>query len=423
VKAKPVAVAPRAKAFNSRTPGPFRILGVVTLLLPALARGQITEDEAVHRALARPEVQDVLEGEVEVARGDALRAGMWPNPIAAYSREQTYGGPVASYDNYVLLSQSVDVSGRRALRGDAGERRVEAARDRGRMTRLGIEAVVRITFHDVVAGEARVAALRDSLRRVERLAAATAQREKAGDASGYDRMRLERERESVAARLAAQEGHLERARARLEGLLGARSPVQVSGTLLPPDSVAPSDAIVGLVALRPDLKALGEDAVAADLDARASGRWWIPDLTLTAGYKGTGVVGEQVNGYVAGIAIPLPFFDRAQDEAARSEGRARQARGRLRLEADLATADVRGLSLEAARLADAARRFRGDATSTSARLLVTAEAAYRGGELGVLELVDAQRSALDADLQAIDLESAARRARIELVLASGGASR
>ena len=84
---------------------------------------------------------------------------------------------------------------------------------------------------------------------------------------------------------------------------------------------------------------------------------------------------------------------------------------------------MRGLRNQASRLADAARRFRSDATSTSSRLLVTAEAAYRGGELGVLELVDAQRSALDADLQAIDLESAARRARIDLVLASGGASR
>jgi outer membrane protein, heavy metal efflux system len=395
----------------------------VALLLPALAHGQVTEDEAVQRALARPEIQDVVAGEVEVARGDALRAGMWPNPTASYSREQTYGGAAASYDNYALLSQSVDVSGRRALRGDAGDRRVEAARERGRMTRLGVEAEVRVTFYEVVAAEARVAALGDSLRRVERLAAATAQRERAGDASGYDRMRLERERESVAARLAAQEGRLERARARLEGLLGARALVRVSGTLLPPDAVAPADVLVGRVATRPDLKALGEEAGAADLDARASGRWWIPDLTLTAGYKGTGAVGEQVNGYVAGIAIPLPVFDRAQDESARSEGRARQARGRLTLETDLATADVRGLSIEAARLADAARRFRGDATSTSARLLATAEAAYKGGELGVLELVDAQRSALDADLQAIDLESAARRARIDLALASGGASR
>ena len=400
-----------------------RCFVLLMLLAPTAALGQVTEEEAVQRALARPEVRDVIEGEIDVARGDALRAGMWSNPVASYSREQVYGGPAASAENYVELSQAVDISGRRSLRGQAGDRRVEAARERGSATRLGLEADVRVSFYDVVAGEARLAALRDSLVRVERLAEATVQREKAGDASGYDRMRLERERESVAARAAAQEGQLERSRARLEGLLGAKSPVRVAGTLLPSDAPPSTEALVDKIGSRPDLKSLGEEAGAGDLEARAASRWWLPDLTFSAGYKGVGVAGEQLNGYIAGIAIPLPVFDRNQDEAAHAEGRSRQARGRLTLETDLATAEVRGLRIQASRLADAARRFRSDASATSAKLLVTAEAAYRGGELGVLELVDAQRSALDADLQAIDLESAARRARIDLVLASGGVSR
>ena len=396
---------------------------LLVLLVPVAALGQVTEEEAVQRAMSRPEVRDVIEGEIDVARGDAIRAGMWSNPTASYSREQVYGGPAASAENYVELSQAVDISGRRSLRGQAGDRRVEAARERGIAARLWLEADVRMTFYDVVAGEARLAALRDSLVRVERLAEATVQREKAGDASGYDRMRLERERESVSARVAAQEGQLERSRARLEGLLGAKSTVRVVGTLLPSDSPPATEALVEKIGSRPGLKALGEEAHAGDLEARAAGRWWLPDLTLSAGYKGVGVAGEQLNGYIAGIAIPLPVFDRNQDDATRAEGRSRMARGRLTLETDLATAEVRGLRIQAARLADAARRFRSDASATSAKLLVTAEAAYRGGELGVLELVDAQRSALDADLQAIDLESAARRARIDLALASGGASR
>jgi len=411
-------------SFRSRSIPTFsRCSALLILLAPFSALGQVTEEEAVQRALARPEIRDIVEGEIDAARGDAIRAGMWSNPTASYSREQVYGGPAASAENYVELSQAVDISGRRSLRGQAGDRRVEAARERGVSTRLGLETEVRSSFYEVVAGEARLAALRDSLRRVERLAEATSQREKAGDASGYDRMRLERERESVAARAAAQDGQLERARARLEGLLGVTAPVRVAGTLLPADAPPPTETLVAKIGARPDLKALGEEAGAGDLEARAAGRWWIPDLTLTAGYKGVGVAGEQLNGYVAGIAIPLPVFDRNQDEAARAEGRSRQARGRLTLETDFATADVRGLRIQAARLADAARRFRSDASATSARLLATAEAAYRGGELGVLKLVDAQRSALDADLQAIDLESAARRARIDLVLVSGGASR
>ena len=44
---------------------------------------------------------------------------------------------------------------------------MEAARERGTATRLSLEADVRMSFYEVVAGEARLAALRDSLVRVD----------------------------------------------------------------------------------------------------------------------------------------------------------------------------------------------------------------------------------------------------------------
>jgi cobalt-zinc-cadmium efflux system outer membrane protein len=148
-----------------------------------------------------------------------------------------------------------------------------------------------------------------------------------------------------------------------------------------------------------------------------------PEPSLTGGYKGVGLEGERLHGFVAGVAIPFPLLDRSQDEAARGRGRAKAARARLALETDLASAEVRGLRAQAAQLADAARRFRVEAMEPSRALVATAEAAYRGGELGILELVDAHRGALDAALQAVDLEWAARKARIDLDLAAGGASR
>jgi hypothetical protein len=43
--------------------------------------------------------------------------------------------------------------------------------------------------------------------------------------------------------------------------------------------------------------------------------------------------------------------------------------------------------------------------------------------VGVLELIDGYRAALDADLSLVELEWAARRARIDLDRISGGVSR
>lgn len=392
-------------------------------LVPLRGAAQLTEDEAVHRAMSRPEVRDAIEGDVDVSAGEALRARMWPNPVASYVREQTWGGSNRSAEDYALLTQSFEISGRRELRGEAADSRVQAARARGMSSRLVLEAEVRARFYELVALEARAAAVREALGRTEKLAAAIALRERAGDVSGYDRRRLEREHASFAARLAVEQARAGRARERLGGLLGEKTPVRVVGVLLPQEGLASPEALADRVGTRPDLLALADEVRAGRLEHQAAGRSWIPELVLTGGYKGIGLDAGRLNGFVAGVAIPLPILDRNQDEAMRGTGRAKAAKARLDLETDMAGAEVRGLRSEAVELASAARRFRADAAGTSLALTVTAEAAYRGGELGILELVDAHRGALDAETQAVDLEWAARKARIELDLAVGGAAR
>ncbi len=49
-----------------------------------------------------------------------------------------------------------------------------------------------------------------------------------------------------------------------------------------------------------------------------------------------------------------------------------------------------------------------------------ATAAYEEGEYGILELLDAHRVTLGAELRLLDLSAAARRAAIELDRAIGG---
>jgi len=373
--------------------------------------------------LARPEVRDLVEGDVDVARGDAIRAGLWPNPVLSYSREQSTSGPTTAGDDLALITQTFDISGRRGLRSDAAGRRVEAARARGASTRLAFELDVRSRFHELLAADRRVAATAEAFQRIDTLSTAVGRRLAAGDASGYDRGRLVRERASIGARAAVEEAGRARARARLGGLLGAKEVPNVTGELLPAGAPPALESLARRIISRPDLRALTEEAEAGSLDARAGGRGWIPELTLSGGYKEWTAQGERLNGFALGVAIPFPLFDRGQDEVLRGDGRARAARARLALETEAANAEVRGLHAQATALTEAARGFRADALETSRRLIATADAAYRGGELGILELVDAHRGALDAELQALDLELTARRARLELDLVTGGTTR
>ncbi len=146
-------------------------------------------------------------------------------------------------------------------------------------------------------------------------------------------------------------------------------------------------------------------------------------MELGGGLKTVDVGSRRDSGFAAALTLPIPLFSRDQDERLRGDARARAARGRLSLALVAARADVAGLHAEATRLGAAAARHRESGAADADALLRTAEAAYRGGEVGVLELIDAYRAALDADLSLLELERAARRARIDLDRTSGGASR
>jgi cobalt-zinc-cadmium efflux system outer membrane protein len=390
---------------------------------PPLHEG-LDEGEAVRRALSRPAVADELRARVDLARADEIEARRWPNPEASWSHEQVRAGGVTEREDVASVAQRFDPSGRRGLRGDAAARRVEAAGASGAAFRVDVEAEARTAFADLLAAERRVRILRDAAARLESVAAAVTRRASSGDVAGYDRMRVERERLGVLGRLDLEEGALARTRARLGALIGQPSgaALEVRGELLtePPPPLA---ELAERLATRPDLRSLELEARAGDLEARAAGRWFLPEVELGGGLKRIdGATGRDA-GFAAVLAVPLPLFSREQDERLRGEARARSARARFTLALDAARAEVVGLHAEAARLSAAAARYRETTAADPGALLGTAEAAYRGGEAGVLELIDAYRAALDADLSLVELEWAARRARIDLDRTSGGASR
>jgi cobalt-zinc-cadmium efflux system outer membrane protein len=406
----------------------FLVAAALSLATPALPEPpptELDEAEAVRRALSRPALDGELRARVDVARADELAARRWPNPEVSWSHEQVGSDGATTQEDVALLTQRFDLSGRRGLRGDAAARRVEAAGADVALRRLDVEAEARHAFADALAAERRVSIVKAAVERLEGVAGAVARRAASGDVAGYDRRRVERERLTALGRLDVAEGALARARARLAALMGASdpsTPFALRGDLTPgaPPSLA---TLAEHVPSRPDLKALELEARAGELETRAAGRWFIPEVELGGGLKTVDAGAGRDSGFAAALTVPIPALSRDQDERLRGDARARAARGRLSLALDAARGEVAGLHAEAIRLAAAAARYRESGAADPAALLRTAEAAYRGGEVGVLELIDAYRAALDADLSLVELEWAARRARIDLDRASGGASR
>jgi cobalt-zinc-cadmium efflux system outer membrane protein len=358
-----------------------------------------------------------------MAQAESIREGLWPNPQASYVREQTYGNGGTGED-YVWLSQRIDPSGSLRLRSRGAEQRATAAREEGRARQARIVAGVRVRFYEVLRFQGEVSAAQHLIARLERAVDTVTRREAAGDASAYHRRRLERELANIQARLVTLEAGRDRAWASLAAQVGDERDTggpwpRVAGTLLP-EALPAENTLIQRLEARPDIQALKNIAAAAEIEARAASRGWVPELDLGAGWKSIDFGPNRIHGFLAMGAITLPFADHSQDESLRAQGERRRARGERDLALALARGEIRGLWIAARRLRETAQRYRENRSQSSAALVRTAEAGYRGGELGVLELLDAYRGAEEDEERALDLEFQARRARIELELSSGG---
>ena len=397
----------------------LRFLIISALALATAAHAQtipnvLTEDDAVRIAQTSQSVVALSAAQLDLARSDVMRERRWPNPALDYTRESA-----GETEQFLTLSQSFDFSGRRALRRRAAELRVEAAQQEVAGQQLDLARIVRSEFSRAANQQELVRALTEWSGEIAAAAETAARLQAGGEVSGYDRRRLERERIGGEARLAAERGALVAAQRRLAGLLGAD---QLDGVTLqrpiPPE--IPADAeLTARIEQRPDVAALGKRIEAAMLDRDAAQRWRVPLFDLTAGMKNT----DAASGAILGAGVSLPVFNRNQDELLRANAELAILNAQRSLLVTRARAEAGGLAAEARALRNAARLFREQALPTSERLTATAEAAYRAGEAGILELLDAYRTALDAEVEAAELEQRAREAEIELTRALGGITR
>ena len=397
---------------------------MATLLFAAIASAQeadtpaaLTERDVVSRALQRAPLTDAIDGEVEIEEGRGRAASAYPNPQLSYMREQTFG-TFGTGEDYLSIAQIIDLGNRRGLHGEAGDARARAARREGDATRVTIAADARVRFYEVLYRQDRVAALEGWTLRIDEALAIVTRREQRGDAATYDRRRLERERAVATGRLETERAALERARARLQALLArgaGGASVRVTGTLMPESDPAGLPTLRATSGSRPDLLALDLRIEAASLDRTAASRWWVPDLRLEGGWKGVDL-GRQgrTDGFLLGASLSIPLWDQSSGLARIAEGEARAARGRRALLESELDGELGGARSEAVRLRRAAAEFREQTTAASGDLVRIASAGYEGGELGLLELLDAYRGAADDSLSALDMEHAARRARIEI---------
>lgn len=406
------------------------------LLFPLLALGApcgvaLAQEPTLTFAAARVRAQeasaDVLAAReaVAVARGLERQAGAFANPVVSYGREATGDGSQSASQDILAADQQVEWPGIRSARRDAARARRTAAEARLAYVEEQVAFEVGRAFALTLAAERR-ARLADTVAAAFASAAAVSERRlREGDISGFAARRIRLEAARYLALRADAVLQQRTALISLAALLGdsggVGAPSLADAPVIGSLSLT-SDSLVALaLSSRRDLGAAALDVEAARAEARRTVGERMPPVTLTVGTKREDAPGgASLSGFVAGIALPLPLWDRRAGAVSASSAETRRK-----------AAEVTGLRLrirrEVLEAADALRAAQqqlqalGPAVqSDAAAALRSAQTAYAEGEITLLEWLDTVRAYQETEATIANLraELLVRAAALERAVGS-----
>lgn len=438
-----------SRQLRVRPPAAALVAALCALLSASLGAQQrspqrLTLVEALDAARrASSDVRSAREA-LAAATARARQAGAYLNPTFTYGREQTSASGQTNSQNIAAVEQRVELGGMRSARIDAARRRSEAAA--ARLSAADAQLVYETTRAYALAAAAdRRALLAEQV--AEAFAQATGISERrlaAGDVSGYANRRIRLE----AARYATvnAEATLARRSARLAlGALVSEAPdsimsrnleladslplatdplVKTVGAMPNAPAIEPSLDSLVRVALRsrPDLHALEREADAARADAQLAARERIPVPAVLMGFKNERVTGSpgQATGFIAGVSVPLPLWDRRAGAIAAADAESRRRvsethalQRRVVREVAEAFDAYRALETQLAML----RPQLGAETFTAMRAV---QIAYSEGEITLVEWLDAVRAyqEVESSFAMLRAEALIRRAALERAVGS-----
>lgn len=398
----------------------FRVFGTLcaTLVIahasPALPQappaqgpknGALTLPRALQEAAKASPRLAVADRNIGMADGRRQQANTLPNPTVGFEVDNFAPGPtnnVGGAETTLMLSQLIELGGKRDARVSAALGDYDAARWEREASRLELLSETTIAFVEAVSAQRRVGLLERQAAALEKLVPLMQRRVDAGASSPSEvsrtqaavgTTRLERERARLALAVARRE---------LTALMGRDVPdfVTVSGDFGRTVRPVPFENLIKAIDDNPQLMRWTAIRAQRDGDLLVARLKPIPDVTASIGWRYYSENNE--NAIRLGVSMPIPVLDRnrgaireAQENAQKVH--AERAVNRFNLIAvvakahDTASSQLQQLDLLRNTILPAARQT-----------VSVIEAGYGQGRFTVLEILDAYRTLADAELMEHD---------------------
>ncbi len=390
-------------------------LAVVVLCGAAGARADdaLRIDAYVETVLRSHPASQVARAEEDAGEAERLGARLLPDPTLELSLgrgRSAADSSVRATEIGVVLSQVVPWLPARAASIEAADHAAEARRAEGAAVRWGLAIDARLTFFRLLEARGLVEVARDTEGDARSLLDLVSRRASLGETREVDRIkaRVEWLKQQRELRSAERESAAAEAALRTLAASPLPEPLVLAGELpRPADAAEPlREALPSRLERSPEvLRARAEAARAASL-LTAARRSRVPDLGLSLFHA------EELDreAFGASLGVSLPLWNARRGDVARAgaESRLRAAElSRTRLtrltEVETRRRDVDTSAAQVATLV-------GDLVPSAAESLRLARLLFEEGETSLLDLLDAQRTARDAQREEI-------QARFELAVA------
>ena len=340
-------------------------------------------------------ILDVLKAKEDAAKSSVVTAESFLNPeIEAGSGPSRYRTPSTNPNQKqnwgVTLSQPLEFPNVRSARKAVAESRVNYAGSVTEATMINLSLQIKKAFYEVLQNEAILKIAEGDRDALNDIRGRVALRVEVGEAPRYELIKADTEliaaqRDADAAKLRIYESKLY-----LRGLV-SKSIVNIfdiTGSLPPSDIALNMEQLKDDINKSPRLKQIKASADIAENRLRLEEKLINPGVTLKAGVDQD----PDITSYRFGLSIPIPLWNQRQGligEAAANyrEIQAQYTDQELTLRRDIEAAFQRYLIAQ-----QQVKTFESNLLTQAESVLKVAEAAYRYGERGILEYLDAQRT-------------------------------
>lgn len=333
--------------------------------------------------------------QVAAAKGDATTARAYPNPDVGgqlgRSKERNTLSPLTGQTYNITMAQPIEIPMVRSARIDAADEIVKATDANRQSFEDDTVARIKLAYYELLRRIAEASASEEDLALTQQIRDRIALRHQVGESPKFDLIRADTEMLNARKNMNAAKLRVEQAKANLRLAVGHPLPSgwQVQGSLPKSVKLPPIETLKAeLLARNPILMKTEAEQRAAEYRLSMEKSMRLPKIALVAERE----VDPTQQYSRGGVVMTIPLWDWRSGQISKAKAEASSTRHQLNaqrlsfaesLEAtyqlyQIASNQVHVLETELLSQAAAAQRI--------------AESAYRYGERGILEWLDAQRT-------------------------------